>query len=268
MILIDTHSHLYAEEFDEDRAAALERALERGVERLLLPAIDSESHERLFALVREADGRCRAMMGLHPTSVNDNPRWREELALVERYLAEPPAGVRFCAVGEIGLDYYWSAEWVAEQREAFVEQCRLAARMDLPVAIHTRAAWDDMCEILEAECARAVARGERLRGVLHAYSEDAATYRRLREMGDWLFGVGGVVTFKNAGLDKVVAELPLEWLLVETDCPYLTPVPYRGKRNESAYVEYVVRKIAELKGVATAQVDSLTSASARQLFGL
>lgn len=266
MILIDTHSHLYAEEFDEDRAAALERALERGVECLLLPAIDSESHERLFALVREAGGRCRAMMGLHPTSVNDNPRWREELALVERYLAEPPAGVRFCAVGEIGLDYYWSAEWVAEQREAFVEQCRLAARLDLPVAIHTRAAWDDMYEILEVECARAVARGERLRGVLHAYSEDAATYRRLREMGDWLFGVGGVVTYKKSLLAEAVREMALEDIVLETDCPYLTPVPYRGKRNESAYVSYVCEKVAELKGVTPDEVARITTQNARRMF--
>lgn len=266
MILIDTHSHLYVEEFDEDRAAALERALERGVERLLLPAIDSESHERLFALVREAGGRCRAMMGLHPTSVNDNPRWREELALVERYLAEPPAGVRFCAVGEIGLDYYWSTEWVAEQREAFVEQCRLAARLDLPVAIHTRAAWDDMCEILEVECARAVARGERLRGVLHAYSEDAATYRRLREMGDWLFGVGGVVTYKKSLLAEVVREMALEDIVLETDCPYLTPVPYRGKRNESAYVSYVCEKVAELKDVTPDEVARITTQNARRMF--
>lgn len=266
MILIDTHSHLYAEEFDEDRTAALERALERGIERLLLPAIDSESHERLFALVREVGGRCRAMMGLHPTSVNDNPRWREELALVERYLAEPPAGVRFCAVGEIGLDYYWSAEWVAEQREAFVEQCRLAARMDLPVAIHTRAAWDDMCEILETECARAAARGERLRGVLHAYSEDAATYRRLREMGDWLFGVGGVVTYKKSLLAEAVREMALEDIVLETDCPYLTPVPYRGKRNESAYVSYVCEKVAELKGVTPDEVARITTQNARRMF--
>ena len=184
MQLIDTHSHLYAEEFDSDRAEAVERARERGVERLLLPAIDSESHERLFSLVCEYPDLCRPMMGLHPTSVNENPRWREELALVEQYLATPPEGITFCAVGEIGLDYYWSQEFVAQQREAFIEQCRLAARLDLPVAIHTRSAWDDMCDILEAETARAATRGERLRGVLHAYSEGADVYRRLKKCGD------------------------------------------------------------------------------------
>lgn len=265
-MLIDTHSHLYVEEFDEDRTAALERARGCGVERLLLPAIDSESHERLFALVREAGGRCCAMMGLHPTSVNDNPRWREELALVERYLAEPPAGIRFCAVGEIGLDYYWSQEWVVQQREAFIEQCRLAARLDLPVAIHTRAAWDDMCEVLEAESQRAEARGERLRGVLHAYSEDAATYRRLRKMGGWLFGVGGVVTYKKSLLAEAVCEMELEDIVLETDCPYLTPVPYRGKRNESAYVSYVCEKVAELKGVSADEVACVTTRNAQRMF--
>lgn len=265
MRLIDTHSHLYSEEFDEDRAEALLRAREAGVERLLLPAIDSLSHERLFALVR-GEGECRAMMGLHPTSVNDNPRWREELALVEHYLAEPPQGVEFCAVGEIGLDYYWSQEWVAEQREAFVGQCRLAARLDMPVAIHTRAAWEDMCELLEAECRCAESRGERLRGVLHAYSEDVNTYRRLRACGDWLFGVGGVVTYKKSLLAEVVRDMALEDMVLETDCPYLTPVPHRGKRNESAYVKYVCEKVAEIKGVSAEEVAEVTSRNARRMF--
>jgi TatD DNase family protein len=265
MRLIDTHSHLYSEEFDQDRVQALLRAREAGVECLLLPAIDSLSHERMFDLVREA-GECCAMMGLHPTSVNDNPRWREELALVERYLAEPPCGVEFCAVGEIGLDYYWSQEWVAEQREAFVAQCRLAARLDLPVAIHTRAAWADMCELLEQECQGAQSRGERLRGVLHAYSEDVATYRRLRECGDWLFGVGGVVTYKKSLLAEVVGDMALEDMVLETDCPYLTPVPYRGKRNESAYVRYVCQKVAEIKGISADEVAEATTRNARRMF--
>ena len=135
MQLIDTHSHLYDEAFESDLQDALARASDAGVKRLLLPAIDSESHEALFTLCRMAPNMCRPMMGLHPTSVNENPHWREELAQVEQYLLSPPEGVEFCAVGEIGLDYYWSQEYVAEQREAFGEQCRLAARLDLPVAI-------------------------------------------------------------------------------------------------------------------------------------
>ena len=249
MQLTDTHSHLYAEEFDADRAEALQRARDAGVGTLLLPAIDSLTHERLFTMAAAEPAMCRPMMGLHPTSVNDNPRWREELQMVERYLAEPPNGLKFCAVGEIGLDYYWSRDFVAEQREAFIEQCRLAASLDLPVAIHTRAAWDDMYDILREECDRARQRGERLRGVLHAFSEDADTFRRLRECGDWLFGIGGVVTFRKSVISTSVAEIPLEQIVLETDCPYLTPVPHRGERNESAYVRYVCEAVARIKGL-------------------
>lgn len=266
MRLIDTHSHLYAEEFDDDRVEAVERAREQGVEALLLPAIDSESHQRLFDLAAAYPDYCRAMMGLHPTSVNDNPCWREELTMVERYLEQPPLGLRFCAVGEIGLDYYWSQDFVAEQREAFVEQCRLAARLDMPVAIHTRAAWDDMCEILEAETARARERGERLRGVLHAFSEGADVYHRLRACGDWLFGIGGVVTYKKSVVAQAVEEMALEDIVLETDCPYLTPVPHRGKRNESAYVAYVCEKVAQIKGVAADVVAEQTTRNARRMF--
>ena len=266
MELIDTHSHLYAEEFDADRAECLARARRSGVAELLLPAIDSESHGRLFALAAAEPESCRPMMGLHPTSVNDNPRWRDELAEVGRYLSSPPSGISFCAVGEIGLDYYWSGDFKAEQREAFIAQCRLAARMDLPVAIHTRAAWDDMCEILEAETARASARGERLRGVLHAFSESADVYRRLRACGDFLFGIGGVVTFKKSAVAAAVVEMKLEHIVLETDCPYLTPVPHRGERNESAYVSLVCDKVAELKGVAPERVAAVTTENARRMF--
>lgn len=266
MQLIDTHSHLYAEEFDADRSDALLRAREAGVERLLLPAIDSESHERLFSLAESAPDMCRVMMGLHPTSVNENPRWREELALVEQYLENPPEGLRFCAVGEIGLDYYWSQDFVAEQREAFVAQCRMASRLGLPVAIHTRSAWDDMCELLEQESAEARSRGEQLRGVLHAYSEGVETYHRLLGCGDFLFGIGGVVTFKKSPLAEVVAQMDLRHIILETDCPYLTPAPHRGKRNESAYVSHICQKVAELKGVSADEVARITTANARRMF--
>ena len=266
MKLIDTHSHIYVEEFDEDRAEALVRARESGVCKLLLPAIDSESDERMFDLVRGEADYCYAMMGLHPTSVNDNPRWREELRRVERYLAAPPAGVTFYAVGEIGLDYYWSEDFKAEQREAFVAQCRLAVRLDLPVVIHTRSAWDDMCDILETEAARAAESGGRLRGVLHAFSEDATTYRRLRACGDFQFGIGGVVTFKKSSVAAAVEQMAIEDIVLETDCPYLTPVPYRGRRNESAYVRYVCEKVAQIKGLTADEVARITTANAERMF--
>ncbi len=266
MELIDTHSHIYAEEFDADRREALSRAKERGVTRLLLPAIDSESHERLFSLAKAEPKMCRPMMGLHPTSVNENPRWREELALVEHYLAEPPQSIKFCAVGEIGLDYYWSRDYVAEQREAFIAQCRLASKLDMPVAIHTRAAWEDMCEILEAECRRASEQGQRLRGVLHAFSEGAEVYHRLKACGDWLFGIGGVVTYKKSVVATAVVEMELEDLVLETDCPYLTPVPHRGERNESAYVSHVCEKVAEIKGITADEVARQTTRNAERMF--
>ena len=268
MQLIDTHSHLYAEEFDLDRAEALQRAREAGVVKLLLPAIDSESHERMLALAEAESQMCHPMMGLHPTSVNDNPRWREELALVERYFDNPPEGIRFCAVGEIGLDYYWSQDFVAEQREAFIEQCRLAARLDLPVAIHTRAAWDDMCDILEAETSHAKESGGCLRGVLHAFSEDAATYERLRACGDFVFGIGGVVTFKKSSVAVAVEQMALEDIVLETDCPYLAPHPYRGKLNHSGYLEYTVATLADIWGVSPELASKITAENAKRFLNI
>ena len=266
--LIDTHSHIYAEEFDADRDEAIRRAREAGVERLLLPAIDSESHGRLFDTVRRYPDHCTPMMGLHPTSINDNPRWREELALVERYLCSPPEGVgRFCAVGEIGLDYYWDDRFKAEQLEAFTKQCRLAATYDLPVAIHTRAAWKDMCRTVETETKAAREKGLRLRGVFHAFAEDADTYRQLKECGDFLFGVGGVVTFKRSAIAGLLPEIGIERAVLETDAPYLTPVPFRGKRNESAYVRYVCAKVAELCGTDERRVEEVTERNVRAMFG-
>lgn len=269
MNLIDTHSHLYEPEFDADRGEALARAFDAGVGLLLLPAIDAASDERLFALCRRHPDRCLPMMGLHPTSVNDNPRWREELDRVARYLDNPPEGVPpFCAVGEIGLDYYWDDRFVAEQIEAFTAQCRLAAARDLPVAIHTRAAWDDMRRIVGQEAEAARARGERLRGVFHAFSEDADTYRALRGAGDFLFGIGGVVTFKKSQVAETVREMALDEIVLETDCPYLTPVPHRGERNESAYVRLVCEKIAQIKGLDPEEVAAATTANAARMFGL
>lgn len=269
MRLIDTHSHLYEPEFDADRDEALARAAAAGVERLLLPAIDSESHERLFALSRRDPARYIPMMGLHPTSVNDNPRWREELALVERLLDAPPEGIgAFCAVGEIGLDFYWSRDFMSEQCEAFAAQLRMAWRRGLPVAIHTRAAWDEMERIIAEESARARSEGAALRGVFHAYSEDEGRYARLRACGDWLFGIGGVVTFKRSQVAASVPAMELDDLVLETDCPYLTPVPHRGERNESAYVRFVCERVAALKGLPPEEVARRTTASAERMFGL
>ena len=258
--MIDTHSHIYAEEFDDDRAEALARAREAGVEMLLLPDIDSESRDRMFNLAAAHPDYCRPMAGLHPTSVNDNPRWREELDMVEALLNNPPMAL--CGVGEIGLDLYWSRDFYREQREVLHAQLELALKYDKAVAIHTRSAYDEMLDAV------ATYRGRGLRGVFHAYASDADMARKLLKHGDFVFGIGGVVTFKNSGLDRVVAELPTELLILETDCPYLTPVPHRGKRNESSYVEYVCRKVADIHGLATERVDAVTTATARRIFAL
>lgn len=261
--MIDTHSHIYAEEFDADREEALARAADAGVERLLLPAIDSESHERLFGLCRRHPERCIPMMGLHPTSVNGNPRWREELALVERYLASPPEGIGdFCAVGEIGLDLYWSRDCREEQTEAFRRQIEMALTFGLPVAVHTRDAWPETVELMRSFRDRGV------RGVFHAFSDSPDTYRELKTLGDFLFGIGGVVTFKKSRLADAVREMDMEDIVLETDCPYLTPVPHRGERNESAYVRYVCEKVAELKGTTPEAVAAATTRNAERLFRL
>ena len=262
-MLIDTHSHIYDEAFDEDRNEVVERARAEGVERIILPAIDGESNERLFDLCRTCGDYVVPLMGLHPTSINDNPRWREELAEVERLLQTPPQGIeRFYGVGEIGLDLYWSRDWQAEQTEAFRAQVELALAHNLPIVVHTRDAWEEMARVVEEYAGRG------LRGIFHAYSSDVAMYERLRRCGDFVFGIGGVVTFKKSALAEVVKQMRLEDLVVETDAPYLTPAPHRGTRNESSYVRFVAMKIAELKEVDYEVVAEQTTANAKRIFNL
>ena len=263
MRLIDTHSHLYDEAFDADRDAVLARAVEAGVDRLLLPAIDAESHERLFDLCRQHPDRCFPMIGLHPTSIHPDTAWREELALVERYLTAPPEGIaRWYAVGEIGLDLYWSRDALAEQLEAFRRQIDLALQYDLPICVHVRDAWDETLAVVRDY------RGRGLRGVFHAFSGGCETYHALRLLGTFRFGIGGVVTFKKSPVAEVVRQMELADILLETDCPYLTPVPHRGQRNESAYVQLVCEQVAELKGLSLEAVAEATTATACALFGL
>ncbi len=261
MKLVDTHTHLYEPEFDEDREKVIARAVAAGVDRMLFPAIDSGSHERLFDLCRRWSEYCLPMMGLHPTSVNDNPRWKEELDCVERLLAAPPVE-RFVAVGEVGLDFYWSRDWQREQEEVFIRQIELSLEYRLPLVIHTRDAWPRMMEILGRYA------GCGLCGVLHAFSHTLDCYGRIAEFGDFLFGIGGVVTYRKSGLAEVVAEMDMKDLVLETDSPYLTPVPFRGRRNESAYVRLVCDRVAEIKGVDSEQVAACTTANARRMFGL
>ena len=261
-MLIDTHSHIYEPEFDADRAEALVRCKESGVELLMLPAIDKLSYQRMFDLSKASD-MVRPMMGLHPTSVNENASWREDLQLVEHYLQHPPQGIeRFWGVGEIGLDFYWSKDFCDEQIEAFKAQIDMSLKYNLPIVVHTRDAWEQMCSVMEQYAGRGV------RGIFHAFSADVECYERLKQCGDFLFGIGGVVTFKKSKLAEVVKQMDLNDLVVETDCPYLTPAPHRGQRNESSYVTFVCAKVAELQGVDYEVVASQTTANAKRIFNL
>ena len=258
MQFIDTHTHLYDEKFDEDRKAAVCRAVEAGVTRMILPAVDSASHEALSALAGMHPDHCFAAIGFHPTSVNDNPDFRQELALVEKILENPP--LPLYAVGETGLDLYWSRGFLREQEEALRFQIELAIRYDLPVILHTREAFEEIIRVVSDY------RSRRLRGVFHSFAGTVEQYRTMRELGDFRFGIGGVVTYKNSPVAQVVAGMDLQDIVLETDAPYLPPVPFRGKRNESAHIVYVAEKIAEIKGLPVEEIAQATTSNAEQLF--
>lgn len=253
MKLIDTHAHLYSKKFDSDRAAMIERAVEKGVEEFFLPNIDSESIEGMLALEAAYPERCFAMMGLHPCSVQQN--YEEELAVVRSWLDKR----HFCAIGEIGIDLYWDKSTLSIQEIAFKTQIEWALEFDLPIVIHARESTEEILAILEK------IGSERLRGIFHCFTGDRTQAERAIALGFFL-GIGGVVTFKNGGLDKTVADIGLEHLVLETDAPYLSPVPYRGKRNESAYVYHVAEKLAAVKGVPLEEIARITSANAAKIF--
>ena len=255
MTFIDTHTHIYDEAFAGEEDTVIRRALDAGVEIMLQPDVDSRERDAMFALTDRHPGVLFPMLGLYPGSVDKG--WRDEIDALLRYRCR---GV--VAIGEIGLDYHYGAEFAAEQREAFRVQMELAAEMDLPVNIHLREATEDFFRIMD-DC-----RHLHLRGSLHAFSGSFETFQRVQKYGEWYVGVGGVVTFKKASLAEAVKRIPLDRIILETDSPYLTPVPYRGTRNESRYIPVIAAKIAELKGVGVDEVAAATTASARRLFKL
>lgn len=258
MILCDTHSHIFDDAFDADRAEVVRRATESGVERIILPAIDSESHSRLIDTLHAFPEVCRGAMGVHPTSLTAE-NVEAELEEVRRLL---DSGEEWVAIGEIGLDYYWSTDHTEAQHHALRCQLEWALERGLPVIIHTRDAWDDMTALLEEYAGRG------LRGVMHAFCGSVEHYQRIRRTGDWVFGIGGVVTYKKGGVAEVVAQMELADLVVETDAPYLPPVPYRGKRNEPSYVIHTAHRIAEVLGVPIAEVAHHTRENAKRIFKL
>lgn len=255
MQFIDTHTHIYDEAFTGEEDEIILRAKEAGVTVMLQPDVDSRERDAMFTLVDRHPGELYAMLGLYPGSVDKG--WRDEIDAMLRYRDR-----KVVALGEIGLDYHYGAEFAAEQREAFRVQLELAAQMDLPVNIHLREATEDFFRILD-DC-----RGLRLCGSLHAFSGSFETFQRVQKYGEWYVGIGGVVTFKKASLAETVRRIPLERIILETDSPYLTPTPYRGRRNESAYIPLIAEKIAGLKGIDVSEVAEVTTASARRLFNI
>ena len=252
-MFIDTHTHLYVKAFNNDRAEVIDRALEAGVKEFYLPNIDHESIEGMLELETRYPGVCHAMMGLHPCSVG--PDVEKDLQWVKDWLDKRD----FVAVGEIGIDLYWDKTYVQQQQEAFLVQANWAADREIPFVIHSRESIDMILELIQENY-----RAE-MRGIFHCFTGDLDQARAAIDLGFYL-GIGGVLTFKNGGLDKVLADVPLEHLVLETDAPYLAPVPKRGKRNESGYIPYIAERLAEVKGCSVEEVGRVTTANAKKIF--
>lgn len=252
-VFIDTHCHLYVEDFDADIDEVITRARQTGVQQFFLPNIDSDSIGRMLQLEVKFPGECIAMMGLHPCSVKEN--YLEELAIVEDWLNKRS----FAAVGEIGLDFYWDKTFKCQQTEAFHRQIELAIQQGLPIVIHTRDAMQASIDVVKQHA------GPDLSGIFHCFSGTVREAEQIIEMGFYL-GIGGVLTYKKAGIREAIKEIDLKHLVLETDAPYLTPVPHRGKRNESAYLTHVAQTLAELKNISVEEVAAATTANAQKIF--
>ncbi len=261
MILTDTHIHLYAQEFNTDRDLLISDAMAKGVQRFFLPNIDSTSMEAMLLLEKKYPENCFAMMGLHPCSVKEN--WQEELTLVEKHFAER----KFTGVGEIGMDLFWDKTFVKEQEEVFRRQVRLGSHYKLPIIIHSRESFEEIYNILLSESRNSQsATRNSVRGIFHCFTGTIDQAWRALELGFYL-GIGGVVTFKNSGLDNVVREIDLNHLVLETDAPYLAPAPFRGKRNVPEYILKVAEKVASLKAISVDDVAQITTENSKKIFG-
>lgn len=254
-MFIDTHSHIYLEQFDADSNEMLERSANAGVKTILMPAIDSETHEKMLKLEQSPSVKCMSMIGLHPCSVNE--ALDKELAIVERYLEQK----KFVAIGETGLDFYWDLTHKAGQYRAFERQIEWAIEYGLPVVVHSRESTDECIEVVSRY------KGTGLTGVFHCFGGTPEQAAAIIENGFYL-GIGGVLTFKKSGLDEVLKQLPPDNIILETDAPYLAPVPYRGKRNEPAYIPLIAQKLADVKEMSIADVAAITTKNAQKLFKL
>ena len=254
-MIVDTHCHLYLDEFKDDIDGVIQRAAAAGVQKFYLPGIDSAEIENMLLLENRFPGKCFAMMGLHPCSVKEN--YLEELAVVKDWLSKR----KFAAVGEIGLDFYWDKTFVKQQYEAFRLQIELSLQHNLPIVIHTREAMQETIDVVKEYVPAGV------QGIFHCFGGTIDHANEIIRAGFYL-GIGGVLTYKKSGLAEVLEKVDLKHMVLETDSPYLTPVPFRGKRNESSYLKYIVEKLALIKNVSTDEVAAITTANAEKIFGL
>ncbi len=256
MILIDTHTHLFSAEFQADQTEVVETAIKSGVQKMLLPNIDRRSIEPMYDLCARFPNHCYPMMGLHPGSVG--AQWEEELEVIRTFLFSR----KNIAVGEIGMDLYWDKTYIEEQKKAFRMQIAWAKELKLPIVIHARQAFNEIFKIVDEM------NDADLTGVFHCFSGSVQQAVKIATYGGFKLGIGGVLTYKKSGLVDVLQEIPLDMMVLETDAPYLTPTPHRGKRNESAYLLYVAQKLAEVKGISIEEVAHITTQNARELFQL
>ncbi len=254
MGIIDTHSHLYAEEFNEDRSAVIQRAKEAGVEKIVLPNIDEKTLEGMLDMEEKYPNYCYPAIGLHPEGVNEN--YEQTLQFVKRELERR----KYIAVGEIGIDLYWDKTYKNEQIKAFSQQVEWALEYNLPIIIHIRESFDEVMSVLEPF------REKGLRGVFHSFTGTVEQALQIIDFQGFKIGINGIVTFKNSGLDTTLEQIPIEHIIMETDSPYLTPPPYRGKRNESSYVALVRDKLSDIYQLSKEEVDTITTQSAKSLF--
>ncbi|MFO0494971.1 MAG: TatD family hydrolase [Flavobacteriia bacterium] len=256
MIFIDTHTHLFSPSFNEDRTDAVQRAINAGVDKLLLPNIDVDSISSMYDLCNQFPENCFPMMGLHPGSVDEH--WERNLEVIKEHLFTR----NNLAVGEIGMDLYWDKTFQDAQAQAFRQQISWAKELKLPIIIHAREAFEEIFDIVDE------LNDDSLRGIFHCFTGTLEQAQKIQEYGGFMLGLGGVLTYKKSGLDEVVKDIPLDMIVLETDSPYLPPTPHRGKRNESAYLIHIAEKLAEIKQMKLTEVADLTTANARQMFNL
>ena len=255
-MFIDTHTHLFSDQFDKDRDAIVQKAIAAGVEKLLLPNIDVTSIDAMHELASKYPDNCYSMMGLHPGSVDEN--WKEKLAVIEKNLFEN----KYVAVGEIGMDLYWDKTFQKEQADVFLQHIKWAKELKLPIVIHAREAFQEIFDIVDE------VNDADLIGIFHCFTGTYEQAQHILNYGGFKLGIGGVLTYKKAELDKVIENIAIEHLVLETDSPYLPPVPHRGKRNESSYLLHIAERLAEVYQISLKEVEEITTKNAKEVFNL